>query len=68
MNATLSLLEGTSKKTGKSYKAIKLVAGEYSCLLPATKIEVLYLQNYIKKKAHADFQADGDELPNTQGE
>lgn len=48
------IIKGTSKK-GKEYTALKIIIGEYEALLFPTKIEALYIQDYLTKKAHEDF-------------
>lgn len=49
------IISGTSKK-GKEYKALKINIGEYETVLFPTKIELLYIEDYLKKQAHNDFQ------------
>lgn len=61
MNALITIKEITSKKTGNKFEALVVKAGEYSTLVFPTKIEMLYLKQYIKKQAHEDFK-DGEEL------
>ena len=60
---TLKQFTGKSKKTGEEFKCFQLIAGSFSTLIfPRSKIEYEYLENYLNKSAHEDFQDDGDAL------
>lgn len=55
----LQEVQGTSKKTGKQYTAYCVKIGEYSTpLFFPSKIELMYIKNYLKKQAHEDFKGD----------
>lgn len=57
----LQQINGTSKKTGKNYTAYCVKIGEYSTpLFFPSKIELMYIKNFLKKQAHAEFKF-GDE-------
>lgn len=55
----LQQVQGTSKKTGKEYTAYCVKIGEYSTpLFFPSKIELMYIQNYLKNQTHNDFKGD----------
>lgn len=59
-------IEGKSKKTGKPYTAYAVKIGEYQTpLFFLSKVELIYIQEQLKKSAHEEFQAgwlDGEEV------
>ena len=59
-NINVSILSGKSKK-GNDFQALKVKVGEYEGLLFPTKIEMLYLKNFLEKKAHSDFKGDDED-------
>lgn len=53
MNTSLSvsLVDGKSKKTGKSYTAIKLEIGEWNTLVfPRSQFELNYIKKILEEK------------------
>lgn len=55
----LQEVQGTSKKTGKEYTAYCVKIGEYSTpLFFPSKIELMYIKNYLKNQTYKDFKGD----------
>lgn len=58
-------IQGKSKKTGKEYTAYAVKIGEYQTpIFFPSKVELLYIQDQLKKSAHEEFQhgwLDGEE-------
>lgn len=57
------IYKGTSKK-GKEYEALRIKIGEYQGMLFPTKIEMMYIKQFLRKQAHQDFK--GDDLEDVQ--
>lgn len=58
----LKEIQGKSKKTGKNYTGYCVKIGEYETpMFFPSKIEILYIKNYLKKSAHAAFRAGDDD-------
>lgn len=49
-----------SKKTGKEFKALKITLGLYETLVFPNSLELDYIEKYLVKNAHEDFQGDLD--------
>lgn len=43
----LSIIQGTSKKTGNSYEAIKITVGKWTKLIFVSDFELQYIKDYI---------------------
>lgn len=55
----LQEIQGTSKKSGKAYTAYSIKIGLYETpLFFPTKLEAIYIKDYLKKQAHEDFKGD----------
>lgn len=55
----LQEIKGKSKKSGKEYTAYCVTIGEYRTpLFFPSKIELMYIKDYLNKKAHYDFKGD----------
>lgn len=53
----LEKITGVSKKTNKEYTGYVIKIGEYSTpMFFPSKIEEMYIQDYLKNLAHKDFQ------------
>lgn len=58
----LQEVHGKSKKTGKEYTGYTIKIGEYNTpLFFPTKIELMYIKDYLKKRAHGAFHNDQDD-------
>jgi hypothetical protein len=44
---TVTIYQGTSKKTGKSFECVKLEIGEYSTLIFPTPFELKYIKEQL---------------------
>lgn len=52
-------ISGKSKKTGKDFVGYAVEIGEFRTpLFFPSKIELMYIKNYLKKQAHEDFKGD----------
>lgn len=55
----LKQIKGTSKKTGKEFVGYYVAIGEYRTpLFFPSKIEVMYIKNYLRDESHKDFKGD----------
>lgn len=63
----LEEVQGTSKKTGKQYKAYRIKIGEFTTpLFFPSRIEEMYIKNFLRRKAHLDF--NNEESDNEESE
>ncbi|MBR0488321.1 hypothetical protein IJJ39_01440 [Candidatus Saccharibacteria bacterium] len=54
----VKIVRGQSKK-GNQWEALQISVGEYkSPLIFPTKIEMMYIKDYMRDKAHKDFKGD----------
>lgn len=61
----LQEITGKSKKTGKEYTGYTIKIGEYETpMFFPTKIEQMYIKNYLTKHAHQDFKGDDLDVEN----
>ena len=57
----LKEIKGTSKKNGKPFTGYVVQIGEYQTpMFFPSKIELMYIKEFLKEQAHKDFK--GDEL------
>lgn len=61
MKPILTVTSVKSKKTGKDINCLKLKFGLYETLLFPTPVELDYISNNIRSKAHSSFAEDDDE-------
>lgn len=45
-------------KKGKDCTALKVKIGEYETLIFPTKIELIYLKEFLENEAHKDFKGE----------
>lgn len=56
-----TIYEGTSKKTGKEFKALRIKIGLFEKLLFLQPVEIDYVERQLRADAHDDF-AESEEV------